>query len=68
MTTVARRAPRRVRQDRARRQEIVDAAVEVFATVGYHKGSLRDVADRVGMSQAGLLHHFPSKETCSRRC
>jgi AcrR family transcriptional regulator len=40
----------------------MDAAVEVFATVGYHKGSLRDVADRVGMSQAGLLHHFPSKE------
>ena len=36
--------------------------MEVFATVGYHKGSLRDVADRVGMSQAGLLHHFPSKE------
>ena len=47
---------------RARRQEIVDAAVEVFATVGYNKGSLREVADRVGMSQAGLLHHFPSKE------
>ena len=49
-------------KSRARRQEIIDAAVEVFATVGYHKGSLRDVADRVGMSQAGLLHHFPSKE------
>ena len=40
----------------------MDAAVEVFATVGYNKGSLREVADRVGMSQAGLLHHFPSKE------
>lgn len=40
----------------------MEAAVEVFATAGYHKGSLRDVADRVGMSQAGLLHHFPSKE------
>jgi AcrR family transcriptional regulator len=25
--------------------------------------SLRDVADRVGLSQAGLLHHFPSKES-----
>jgi AcrR family transcriptional regulator len=45
-----------------RRQEIVGAAVEVFSAAGYHKGSLREVADRVGLSQAGLLHHFPSKE------
>ena len=45
-----------------RRQEIVGAAVEVFSSAGFHKGSLREVADRVGLSQAGLLHHFPSKE------
>ena len=45
-----------------RRQQIVDAAVEVFSSVGYRKGSLRDVADKVGLSQAGVLHHFPSKE------
>jgi AcrR family transcriptional regulator len=47
---------------RARRQEIVEAAIEVFSAAGFRKGSLRDVADRVGLSQAGLLHHFPSKE------
>ena len=40
----------------------MDAAVEVFSSSGYRKGSLRDVADKVGLSQAGLLHHFPSKE------
>jgi AcrR family transcriptional regulator len=45
-----------------RRQQIVDAAVGVFSSAGYRKGSLRDVADKVGLSQAGLLHHFPSKE------
>ena len=45
-----------------RRQQIVDAATEVFSSVGYRKGSLRDVADKVGLSQAGVLHHFPSKE------
>jgi len=45
-----------------RRQQIVDAAVEVFSSSGYRKGSLRDVAEKVGLSQAGLLHHFPSKE------
>ncbi len=47
---------------RSRRQEIVEAAIEVFSAGGFRKGSLRDVADRVGLSQAGLLHHFPSKE------
>jgi AcrR family transcriptional regulator len=45
----------------SRRQEIVAAALEVFSEAGYHKGSLRDVAQRVGLSQAGLLHHYPSK-------
>ena len=35
--------------------------MEVFASAGFRSGSLRDVAERVGMSQAGLLHHFPSK-------
>lgn len=45
----------------ARRQAILEAAVEVFASDGFHKGSLRDVADRAGLSQAGVLHHFPSK-------
>jgi AcrR family transcriptional regulator len=45
-----------------RRQQIVDAAVEVFSAAGYRKGSLRDVAEKAGLSQAGLLHHFPSKE------
>lgn len=46
----------------ARRQEILTAAFEVFSTSGYRAGSLKDVADKVGLSQAGLLHHFPSKE------
>jgi AcrR family transcriptional regulator len=40
---------------------ILDAALEVFAESGYRSGSLRDIATRVGMSDAGLLHHFPSK-------
>lgn len=45
----------------ARRQEIVAAALQVFSEAGYHKGSIRDVAERVGLSQAGLLHHYPAK-------
>jgi AcrR family transcriptional regulator len=61
MTTI--RKPRgQYAKTSQRRREIVEAAVEVFSSSGFHKGSLRDVADRVGLSQAGLLHHFPSKE------
>lgn len=45
----------------ARRVQILDAALEVFAQSGYRAGSLREVANRVGISEAGLLHHFSSK-------
>ncbi|MBF4599273.1 TetR/AcrR family transcriptional regulator [Frigoribacterium sp. VKM Ac-1396] len=44
-----------------RRVAIVDAAFEVFSSKGYVGGSLRDVAEVVGMSQTSLLHYFPSK-------
>jgi AcrR family transcriptional regulator len=43
------------------RTAILDAALNVFAESGYRSGSLRSVAERVGMSEAGLLHHFPNK-------
>ncbi|MEZ0446625.1 TetR/AcrR family transcriptional regulator [Cellulomonas sp. ICMP 17802] len=46
---------------RATREEILDAAVQLFGEVGYHTASLREVASRVGISHPGLLHHFPSK-------
>lgn len=46
----------------ARRQEILDTALEVFAQQGFRGGSLREIADRVSLSQAGVLHHFDSKE------
>lgn len=45
------------------RTAILDAALEVFAESGYQIGSLREIAGRVGMSEAGLLHHFPHKQT-----
>ncbi|WP_350353338.1 TetR/AcrR family transcriptional regulator [Microbacterium sp. A8/3-1] len=43
------------------RESIVHAAFQTFAMEGYHNGSLRDVAAKANMSEAGLLHHFPSK-------
>jgi len=51
---------RRVRGD-VRRKRILSAAVEVFGEQGYRGTSLREIARRVGISDAGLLHHFGSK-------
>ena len=61
MTAITPRARGEYAKSAARRVEILTAAVEVFSSAGFHKGSLRDVAERVGLSQAGVLHHFPSK-------
>ncbi|MCF1598828.1 TetR/AcrR family transcriptional regulator [Streptomyces muensis] len=51
----------RVRSEE-RRAEIVRAALEVIAERGYRGASLGAVAERVGLTQQGLLHHFPTKE------
>jgi AcrR family transcriptional regulator len=45
-----------------RRAEIVRAALEVIAERGYRGASLASVAERVGLTQQGLLHYFPTKE------
>ncbi len=46
----------------AKREEILDRALEVIAREGYRGASVKEVADAVGLSQAGLLHYFDSKE------
>ena len=50
------------RRGQAKRQEIVDAALVVFGRSGYHSGSLREIAKRVNLTPAGLMHHFAGKE------
>lgn len=44
-----------------RRREIVIAAIEVFSESGFRDGTMRDVASRAGITQAGIRHHFPTK-------
>jgi AcrR family transcriptional regulator len=46
----------------AKREEILRAALEVIARHGYRKTSTRELAAAVGLSEAGLLHYFGSKE------
>jgi AcrR family transcriptional regulator len=45
-----------------RREQIVATAIAVFGEYGYAGGSIRTIADRVGISHATLLQHFGSKE------
>ncbi|GAA0956468.1 TetR/AcrR family transcriptional regulator [Kribbella koreensis] len=46
----------------AKREEILTVALEVIARQGYRKTSTRELAGAVGLSEAGLLHYFGSKE------
>ncbi|MFK4791629.1 TetR/AcrR family transcriptional regulator [Microbacterium sp. ZW T5_56] len=45
-----------------RRALIVDAATDVFVSVGYRAASLRDIAARAGISHTALRRHFASKD------
>ncbi len=44
----------------ARRQEILDRAIEVFAQRGGSRTSLRAIAQEVGVTHAALTHYFGS--------
>lgn len=57
-----RAAPKPRKETAKRREDILRAAMETFGAKGYNKGSLVDVADRAGMTHAGVLHHFGSKD------
>ena len=45
-----------------RRDRILDAAAAKFATTGYSKTSLAELARDVGLTTPGLTHHFPTKQ------
>ncbi|WDF34646.1 TetR/AcrR family transcriptional regulator [Arthrobacter agilis] len=44
------------------REEILDAAAELFTTQGYATTSTRAIAEAVGMRQSSLYHHFATKD------
>jgi AcrR family transcriptional regulator len=46
---------------KARRAQLLDAALEVFVAQGYHAAAMDDIADRAGVSKPVLYQHFPSK-------
>ena len=46
----------------ARRQEILDAAVECFARDGFHRTTMQDIVRQSGLSAGALYTYFDSKE------
>lgn len=56
------RSQRQVEQSTENRRILVHNAVEFFARYGYTKTTLQAIAERVGLTRTGLLHHFRSKE------
>ncbi len=61
-------ADSRKRQERGsrRRQQILDAAVELFSSNGYRGAGLAALAERVDMTPTGLLYYFGTKERLLR--
>jgi AcrR family transcriptional regulator len=45
----------------ATRERILDVALELFAEQGYDKTSLREIAERLGITKAALYYYFERK-------
>jgi AcrR family transcriptional regulator len=45
----------------ARRAQLMQAALEIFVSQGYHAAAMDDIADRAGVSKPVLYQHFPGK-------
>ena len=46
---------------RQRKEQVIRAAIRFFGQDGYHGAKLADIAKAAGVTEPGLLHHFPSK-------
>jgi AcrR family transcriptional regulator len=44
------------------RETIRAVALELFSTKGFEQTSLREIAERVGLTKASLYYHYPSKQ------
>jgi TetR/AcrR family transcriptional regulator, cholesterol catabolism regulator len=57
-----RRAAPPKRTTHRRSPEIIEAAAQVFAELGYHGATTQKIADVLRIRQASLYYYFPSKE------
>jgi AcrR family transcriptional regulator len=49
-------------EGRTARERIQEVALSLFIEEGYDKTSLREIAERLGVTKAALYYHFPTKE------
>jgi AcrR family transcriptional regulator len=53
----------RIRKDpEIRKKELLDAAVELFSSVGYEKTMVADIVKRAGVAKGTFFYYFPTKE------
>ena len=57
--------PRQNRSEHSRRQ-VLDAALELFSHQGYRGTTMREIADKAGVSTGNCYHHFEDKEQIFR--
>lgn len=50
-------------EGRSMRENILAAAVQLFAEYGYHAAPLRDIARIAGIQAASIYHHYPNKQS-----
>jgi AcrR family transcriptional regulator len=50
----------------ARREQILEVALDVFATAGFHGASMNDIAEAAGVTKPVLYQHFDSKRELYR--
>jgi TetR/AcrR family transcriptional repressor of nem operon len=50
------------REASARQDEVLDRAISLFRKQGYHRTTMKDLADAIGMQKGSIYYHFPSKE------
>ncbi len=60
-SSMEKKETRRSPKGDSRRRAILDSALRLFSERGFNSASIADIAADVGMTQAGMLHHFPSK-------
>jgi AcrR family transcriptional regulator len=55
-------------EERSQRSQgqILEAALDLFSHQGYRATSIRDIAERAGVSTGNVYHHFKDKETIFR--
>jgi AcrR family transcriptional regulator len=54
--------PRKPANRPSRRQDLIDAAVELFSLQPWELVTVADIVERAGMTSAAFYYHFPSRE------